>query len=191
MSSRRTTTINLEQAGLRGLLRVIGSEHPLLRVTQIDVDEHTDAEQVAQQLLGGSEEDETAWRHGEWYAARLCPSPLRHDERQTAIVDHERDNMRLQIRTPGDLQTLEFAACDRVPPGPGQIEVAVTASSINFADVLIAFGKYPSFEDRLPQLGTDFVGVVTAVGQDVTDHQVGDRVGGLSDHGCWQHVCHL
>ena len=44
--------------------------------------------------------------------------------------------MRLQIRTPGDLETMELAAFDRVPPGPGQIEVAVTASSLNFADVL-------------------------------------------------------
>ncbi len=93
--------------------------------------------------------------------------------------------MRLQIRTPGDLQSMEFVALDRVPPGPGQIEVAVTASSINFADVLVAFGKYPSFEGRLPQLGADFAGVVTAVGPDVTDHQVGDHVGGLSPHGCW------
>ena len=75
--------------------------------------------------------------------------------------------------------------CDRVPPGPGQIEVAVTASSINFADVLVAFGRYPAFEGRLPQLGTDFAGVVTAVGPDVTDHKVGDHVGGLSPNGCW------
>ena len=150
------------------------------------MDEHTDAEQVAQQLLCGSEEDETAWRNGEWYTARLCPSPLSHDERRTAVVDHERDNMRLQIRTPGDLQTMELAACDRVPPGPGQIEVAVTMSSINFADVLIAFGKFPIIDDRKPQLGMDFVGVVTAVGEDVADHQVGDRVGGFSEGGCWR-----
>ena len=55
---------NLEQAGLRGLMRVIGAEHPHLRATQIDVDEATDAEQLARQLLAGSEEDETAWRNG-------------------------------------------------------------------------------------------------------------------------------
>ncbi|HUO39274.1 MAG TPA: SDR family NAD(P)-dependent oxidoreductase, partial [Mycobacterium sp.] len=61
----------------------------------------------------------------------------------------------------------------------------VTASSINFADVLVAFGRYPSFEGHLPQVGTDFVGVVTAVGPHVTAHQVGDRVGGLSPAGCW------
>ena len=56
--------------------------------------------------------------------------------------------MRLQIRTPGDLETMELAAFDRVPPGPGEIEVAVTASSINFADVLFAFGRYPSVDGR-------------------------------------------
>ncbi|MGO9655013.1 sulfolipid-1 biosynthesis phthioceranic/hydroxyphthioceranic acid synthase [Mycobacterium sp.] len=176
---------NLEQAGLRGLIRVIGTEHPHLRATQIDVDEATDAEQLAQQLLSGSEEDETAWRNGAWYTARLCPTPLRPEERQTTVVDHERDGMRLQIRTPGDLESMELVACDRVPPGPGQIEVAVSASSINFADVLVAFGRYPAFEGRLPQLGTDFAGVVTAVGPEVRDHKVGDHVGGLSPNGCW------
>ena len=106
-------------------------------------------------------------------------------------MDHERDGMRLQIRTPGDLQTMEFVAFDRVPPGPGQIEVAVTASSINFADVLVAFGRYPSFEGQLPQLGTDFAGVVTAVGPDVTDHQVGDHVGGMSPERLLGHLRHL
>ena len=176
---------NLEQAGLRGLMRVIGTEHPHLRATQIDMDEATDAEQLARQLLGGSEEDETAWRNGAWYTARLSPTPLRPEERQTTIANHERDGMRLQIRTPGDLESMELVACERVPPGPGQIEVAVSASSINFADVLVAFGRYPAFEGRLPQLGTDFAGVVTAVGPDVTDHKVGDHVGGLCADGCW------
>ncbi|MGH3968258.1 MAG: polyketide synthase dehydratase domain-containing protein, partial [Mycobacterium sp.] len=176
---------NLEQAGLRGLMRVIGSEHPHLRATQVDVDADSDPEQLARQLLGGSKEDETAWRNGAWYTARLCLTPLRPEERQTAVVDHERDRMRLQIRTPGDLETLELVACDRVSPGPGQIEVAVSASGINFADVLVAFGRYPAFEGRLPQLGTDFAGLVTAVGPDVTDHKVGDHVGGLCADGCW------
>jgi polyketide synthase 5 len=176
---------NLEQGGLRGLMRVIGAEHPHLRATQIDVDEATDAEQLARQLLGGSEEDETAWRNGAWYTARLCPAPLRPEERRTTVVDHERDGMRLRIRTPGDLETLELVACDRVPPGPGQIEVAVTASNINFADVLGAMGRFPSIDGRQPGLGLDFAGVVTAVGPDVTAHRVGDHVGGLSANGCW------
>ena len=155
---------NLDQAGLRGLMRVIAAEETNLRAGQIDVDEGTDAEQVARQLLAGSDEDETAWRSGEWYTARLCPAPLRPDERRTTTVIHQHDGMRLEIRTPGDLETLELAAIDRTPPGPGQIEVAVTASSLNFADVLAAMGRFPSFDGRQPELGVDFAGVVTAVG---------------------------
>ncbi|OBH17605.1 type I polyketide synthase [Mycobacterium sp. E3247] len=176
---------NLEQAGLRGLLRVIDSEHPHLSVTQIDIDAATEPKHVALQCKSGSEEDETAWRDGEWYTARLRPGPLRPAERRSTVVDHGRDGMRLQIRIPGDLESLEFTAVDRVPPGPGEIEVAVAASTINFADVLVAFGRYPTFEGYRQQLGGDFAGVVTAVGPGVTEHKVGDRVGGLSRNGCW------
>ncbi|MGY4654518.1 mycolipanoate synthase [Mycobacterium sp. URHB0021] len=176
---------NLEQGGLRGLMRVIDSEHPHLNATQIDLDDETEIAKVAQQLLSRSEEDETAWRNGDWYTARLRPGPLRPAERRTTVVEHERDGMRLQIRTPGDVESLEYTAYDRIPPGPGEIEVAVTASSVNFADVLVAFGRYPTFEGYRQQLGIDFAGVVTAVGPDVTGHRVGDRVGGMSANGCW------
>jgi acyl transferase domain-containing protein/acyl carrier protein len=182
---QREDRANLDQAGLRGLVRVIGAEHPELRPTQIDVDHECGPETVALELLSRSDEDETAWRSGQRYVARLQPTPLRPDERRTATVNHASDGMRLQIRTPGDLASMEFTAFDRVPPGPGEIEVAVTASSINFADVLVAFGQYPSVEGNLPQPGTDFAGVVTAVGPDVTDHQIGDHVGGFSKNGCW------
>ncbi|MGU3499102.1 sulfolipid-1 biosynthesis phthioceranic/hydroxyphthioceranic acid synthase [Mycobacterium sp. C31M] len=176
---------NLDEAGLRGLIRVIGTEHPALKATQIDVDDYTDAAQIAAQLVSGSDEDETAWRGSEWYVARLVPGALRPDERRTTVVNPAREGMRLQIRTPGDIQSLELAAFERVAPGPGQIEVSVTASNLNFADVLVAFGRYPSFEGRLPKLGADFAGVVTGVGPGVTGHKVGDRVGGISADGAW------
>ena len=177
---------NLDQGGLRGLLRVISAEHPHLHTTHIDVDKHTSAEQVVRQLLlTAPGEDETAWRNDEWYTARLSPTPLRPEERRTTIVEHERDGMRMHIRTPGDLHTMELTAFERLPPDPGQIEVAVATSSINFADVLNTFGRYQSLDGILPQLGTDFAGVVTAVGPDVTNHKVGDHVGGMSPNGCW------
>ena len=176
---------NLEQAGLRGLLRVIAAEHTDLRATQIDVNDDTDGEQVARQLLAGSDEDETAWRSGQWYTARLRAAPLRPDERRTAIADYRNDGVRLQIRTPGDLESLELAALGRTAPGPGQIEVAVAASGLNAADVLVAMGQFPGRDGRQPQLGMDFAGEVTAVGPGVTDHRVGDRVAGFAENGCW------
>ncbi|MDH6193819.1 polyketide synthase 5 [Mycobacterium frederiksbergense] len=178
-------TANLEEAGLRGLIRVIGMEHPRLRASQIDVDDYTDPARVVAQLVAGSDEDETAWRGGDWFVARLIPGPLRPEERRTTVVNPAREGVRLQIRTPGDIQSLELAAFERVAPGPGQIEVSVTASNLNFADVLVAFGRYPSFEGRMPKLGADFAGVVTAVGPGVVSHQVGDHVGGISADGAW------
>ncbi|WP_422742919.1 sulfolipid-1 biosynthesis phthioceranic/hydroxyphthioceranic acid synthase [Mycobacterium sp. WMMD1722] len=179
--------VNLDHAGLRGLLRVVDAEYPHLRTTQIDVDSDLDdvAADLVRQLRSGSDEDETAWRAGDWYTARLRPAPLGPDDRRTTTARSAQTAVRLQIRQPGDLTTLERVVADREVPGPGEIEVAVHASSVNFADVLVAFGRYPTFEGHEQQLGIDFAGIVTAVGPGVTDHRVGDRVGGMSPHGCW------
>lgn len=177
--------LNLEQAGLRGLLRVIGSEQPALRPTQIDIDARTAAEDLAGELLSDSDEDETAWREGGWFVARLQRSPLRAEERRTAVVAPEHDGVRLRVRTPGDLATLELVETGRRAPEAGEIEVAVGASSINFADVLAAFGRCPTFDGKQPELGLDFAGVVTAVGPGVVDHTVGDRVAGVRPGGTW------
>jgi len=64
--------------------------------------------------------------------------------------------------------------------------VAITASSLNFADVLMAMGRFPTIDEREPELGGGLRRRwVTAVGPDVTGHRVGDRVGGFSRNGCW------
>ncbi|MFG1932898.1 beta-ketoacyl synthase N-terminal-like domain-containing protein [Mycobacterium sp. NPDC048908] len=171
---------NLTQAGVRGLIRVIGNEHPELGAAHIDVDDvDGTAEHLARQLLVGSEEDETAWRGGQWYTARLHPAPLLPEERRTAVADPEHDGIRVQIRTPGDLESVELVACERIPPGAGQVEVAVRSSSVNLADALVASGG------AVAQLGADFAGVVTAVGPGVTHLKPGDHVGGLDGNGCW------
>lgn len=180
-----TDGVTLTHAGLRGLMRVIGVEHSGFRPTLVDVDVSTDVVLVADQLVSGSDEDETAWRDGQWYVARLNPGPLRADERHSKAVKYDSDGMRLRIRKPGDLQSLELVAADRRAPDAGQIEVAVTASNLNFADVLVAYGRYPSFEGTLPELGGDFAGIVTRVGAGVLDFEVGDRVAGITADGAW------
>ena len=177
--------LNLAQGGIRGLMRVVATEHPHLQVRHIDIDCDDRIGDVAAQLLSGSAEDETAWRNGSWFTARLRPSPLRPEERKSIIADFGTDGVRLHIRTPGDLETLELVSQPRVSPEAGQIEVAVTVSSINFADVLVAMGLFPSINGELPELGMDFAGIVTAVGPDVTGHRIGDRVAGVSRNGCW------
>jgi acyl carrier protein len=69
----------------------------------------------------------------------LFPTPLRPEQRKATVDNHEPNRMRLQIRTSADPETPELVACERLPPRPGQIEAAVSAFGINFADALVAF----------------------------------------------------
>lgn len=60
-------------------------------------------------------------------------------------------------------------------PGPGQIRVRQTAIGVNFIDIYFRSGAY-----KVPQLpftpGNEGAGTVAAVGEGVTDFQVGERV---------------
>lgn len=172
--------VNLEHAGIRGLLRVIGAEFPDFRVTQIDVDADSQDDlamkNLAAELTSDTADDETAWRAGRWYTARLAHTALAADERHRTTTGPAADGVRLEIRQPGDLDTLELAAIPRRRPGPEQIEIAIGAASINFVDVLVAHGNGFSYDGEMPGLGVDCAGIVARVGDAVTDFEVGDRV---------------
>lgn len=178
-------TVQLAHAGVRGCLRAVGAEFPALHPTQIDVDLRADLSLIQRQLLSGSKEDETALRGASAYVARLQRSPLGHADRRMVDRDAARDGLRLEIRVPGDLQTLEMAAFERRAPDAGEVEVAVHATSVNFADVLVALGRYPTVCGRAQDLGLDFAGIVTAVGPGLSPFRVGDRVAGLCCGGAW------
>ena len=178
-------TVQLAHAGVRGWLRAIGAELPALHPTQIDVNPRPDVSLLLSQLLSGSDEDETALRGASTYVARLQRRSLGHADRRMVDRDATRQGLRMQIRVPGNLQSLEMAAFERRAPGEGEVEVAIQATSVNFADVLVAHGRYPSFDGRAQGLGLDFAGIVTAVGPAVSAFRVGDRVAGLCCGGAW------
>ena len=67
--------------------------------------------------------------------------------------------------------------------GPGQVLVDIHAASVNGADWKVRKGSYAPITD-LPYIpGRDFSGVVSAVGEGVTDLKVGDEVFGVCDVG--------
>ncbi|XP_064171135.1 synaptic vesicle membrane protein VAT-1 homolog isoform X2 [Anguilla rostrata] len=73
-------------------------------------------------------------------------------------------------------------------PKNGEVLVRVMACGLNFADLLGRQGLY----DRLPSPpvtpGMECAGVIEAVGEEVTDRKVGDRVMVLNRFGMWQEV---
>ena len=78
------------------------------------------------------------------------------------------------VSKPGGLDRLKLIERDVRPPGHGEIQVQVRASSLNFHDYLVALGMLPTDDGRI--LMSDGAGVVTAVGEGVTDFAVGDDV---------------
>src|SRR5215813_8346755 len=71
-----------------------------------------------------------------------------------------------------DVLKLEEVAVGR--PGPGQARIKHAAVGLNFADTYFRSGLYPV---PLPAgMGVEAAGVVEAVGQGVTQIEVGDRV---------------
>jgi NADPH:quinone reductase-like Zn-dependent oxidoreductase len=68
--------------------------------------------------------------------------------------------------------------------GPGEVVVDIHAASVNAADWKQRSGRYYPPLKKLPYiLGRDFSGVVSAVGEGVTDLKIGDAVFGVVDVG--------
>lgn len=62
---------------------------------------------------------------------------------------------------------------------PDEVLVDIKASAVNRADLMQARGGYPPPPGASDILGLEMAGVVSAVGDSVTDVQVGDRVAAL------------
>ena len=85
--------------------------------------------------------------------------------RAAAAREADRPPYRLVPGTPGSLDGLRLEPCARRAPGPGEVEIAVEATGLNFKDVLNVLGMYPG--DPGP-LGGECAGAVIAVGAGVT-----------------------
>ena len=81
----------------------------------------------------------------------------------------------MTLKAPGGLQNIHLSdRADPGLPGKGEIRVAIKASSLNFHDLVVATGQFPTEDGRI--LLSDGAGVVEAVGEGVTDFRAGDHV---------------
>ena len=78
----------------------------------------------------------------------------------------------------GPPESYQLRSFDPGPPAPGQVRVAIKVAGISYVDVLTAMGKY-QFHPPLPFIpGSEYAGIVEAVGEGVSHLAVGDRVNG-------------
>ncbi|KAK6702033.1 hypothetical protein SNK04_011938 [Fusarium graminearum] len=109
------------------------------------------------------------WARSSWDASTVA-------ETETTLHQGERA-LKLEVATTGLLSSLQFVGSDLpVDLGPSEIEVKSDAFGVNYKDLCVALGQTGSDT----QMIGEFAGVVTAVGQDMSDlYQVGDRVMGF------------
>lgn len=80
----------------------------------------------------------------------------------------------IQVAKTGGPEVLSFGPVELGPPGPSEVQLQHTAIGLNFIDVYQRIGLYPLPLPFVP--GQEAAGVVTAVGAQVTDFTVGQRV---------------
>src|SRR5689334_10945751 len=80
----------------------------------------------------------------------------------------------IRFNQAGGPEVLEWQEVQLGQPGPGEARVRHTAVGLNFVDIYIRSGLYPSTKPS--GLGTEAAGRVEAIGPGVTDVKVGDRV---------------
>ena len=80
----------------------------------------------------------------------------------------------VRLRAPGGLENLKLVEEDHPVPRPGELLVRIRACSLNFLDGLLALGKKPCADGRIPL--SDGAGEVIAAGDDVDGFKAGDAV---------------
>jgi NADPH:quinone reductase-like Zn-dependent oxidoreductase/acyl carrier protein len=169
------------QATVWGLGGSVVLEHPEFQCRRIDlapdlVDDEADL--LARELLAADAEDQVALRRSGRLAARLVR--LRLPAPPAAGPTY-----RLDTPSRGSLDGLTVLPAGRSAPGPGQVEIEVHATGLNFRDVLNAMGLYPGAP---PAFGSECAGRVTAVGEGVRHLRVGDEVCAVAPGAFGSHV---
>ncbi len=168
------TPLQIAQAPIWGMGRVIELEHPELHCVRIDLDASVAPAMQAQTLLAelatGDGESQVAIRRHVRYAPRLArlnpPAPRANESQPDGHLLH------LVTAGSGVLDDISWQPATHRAPGPGEVEISVRAAGLNFRDVLNALAMR---SDSDP-LGSECGGVVVAVGAGVSHVAVGDEV---------------
>ena len=164
------------QSPLWGFGSVVALENPALGARLVDLGRGSCEEEegaLLSEIFSGDGEPKVALRASGRYVPRLA---RRNPQDLTGGGPQVDPPVQVMIRERGELGNLQVCPMERRPPGPGEVEVRVGATGLNFRDVMNALGTYPG--DAGP-LGDECSGVVRAVGPGVEELLPGDEVMGF------------
>ncbi len=83
----------------------------------------------------------------------------------------------------GEIEATGFGEMPQPLPGPGEILVNIKAVAVNYVDLLVIAGNYQFRPERPFVPGKAPAGVVEAVGEEVDQFKVGDRILAMAEEG--------
>jgi NADPH2:quinone reductase len=89
----------------------------------------------------------------------------------------------IEISSAGGPEVMRLTEGPTPSAGPGELLIAVEAAGVNRPDLMQRAGLYPPPPGASPILGLEVAGKVAAVGEGVTEWQVGDAVCALTNGG--------
>jgi NADPH2:quinone reductase len=80
----------------------------------------------------------------------------------------------VRVHSYGDIEALSYENVEKPEPAEGEARIKIEAAGVNFIDIYLRKGQYPA---ALPStLGMEGAGIVDAIGENVDEVKVGDRV---------------
>ncbi|MEO8164985.1 MAG: SDR family NAD(P)-dependent oxidoreductase, partial [Betaproteobacteria bacterium] len=179
--------LDLGQAILHGMARVINNECPNLPLSVIDLGEvvtPSDFDALVVELLHNRrdrDESEIALRGAERFVRQLVAVEAETAEQAASSEEIGFGGAyRADVSVPGALDQIVFRRLPPSTPGEDEVEVAVEAAALNFKDVMNAMGLLPAsaVAGGLTghRLGLEVAGRVLRTGSLVQHIQAGDEV---------------
>lgn len=165
------------QTGLWMAARVIQNEFPNIDVRCIDLDPQlaldVAASRAAEAIAHPSADREVVLGSHSETALRVLRGGVLADR----LLG---EGVRLEFTQTGVFDSFVWRSRARTVLAPGEVEIAVTATGLNFRDVMWSLGLLPdeALENGFtgPAIGMECSGIVSAVGAEVTNLRVGERV---------------
>ena len=174
--------LNPAAALLWGLGRTMANEHPELRPVCLDLEldpARIEVEAVVDELLSPGEEPQVALRNGGRFAPRLVRASLAKGR-----PPDEGEPRQVKLSAYGTLDNLAWQPMTRRKPREDEVEVSIRATGLNLKDVLHALGLLRAESEKLLEIssvaempfGFEGAGLVSALGEKVSEFKVGDAV---------------
>lgn len=95
------------------------------------------------------------------------------------------------ITKKGGPEVLQIKENKLRPPNKNEVQIRVLACGVGRTDIAMRYGYYP-FAPKIPFVpGYEIVGIIEAVGTEVTQWNMGDRVAALTVHGGYSEYIYL